>query len=108
MTTNVKPDNVSTEHEIPRTNHSETVIPKTLKDSGILSSSEPSDKLSPGLYDLLTRIISSDLNIISVQKDAPDPTKEEKIKFLNCLFQEKPTQFLYRYLPCIKVSFKYV
>ena len=105
MTTNVKPDNVSTEQEIPRTNQSETVITKTLKESEMSSSSEPSDKLSPGLNDLLTRIITSDLNIISVQKDAPDPTKEEKMKFLKCLFEEKPTQFLYRYLPCVKVGF---
>lgn len=39
---------------------------------------------------------------MSVQKDVPDPTEDDHMKYLMSLLQEKPTQFLHRYLSCIK------
>ena len=98
--------------EIPRTNSENesqekneitSAVLTAPKDKEIQTTAEIEEKLSLSAADLFNRIISSDLTIISVQKDAPDPSRAEKMEYLKCLFQEKPTQFLYRYLSCIKV-----
>ena len=99
-TSDKKPSDI----EIPHT--TETTVPESKETSSASQDTETSplpDKLSPGLNVLFKRITSSDLIIMSVQKDAPDPTEADQMKYLMCLLQEKPTQFLHRYLSCIKV-----
>ena len=87
--------------DIDTVKESQNKEPNKLTPSVISSAESPAD--SPKLTALFTRILSSDLRILSSQKDAPDPSEECQMEELRRLYREKPSQFLYRFLSCVQV-----